>query len=279
LKFLQDVGLNYLTSTALQIPLSGGEAQRHPPCHSNRLRPDGRFCIILDEPSIGLHQRDNDRLLKTLKSLRDLAITVIVVEHDEDTIWPLINIIDIGREQASMAAKWFLPVLRHKLKKEQEILHRPLFIRHGFDSHPSKRRKGRARSCRFWSGGIQSEKCRHRIPLGKFVCITGVSGSGKSTLMNEILAKALLAYFYNAKDVPARTKKSKDSTTSTKLSTSTSRLLDAHPARIRPPTPECFTISATCLQQRPKLDARLQCRTIFFQCEKAAVARRAQATV
>ncbi len=202
LTFLSNVGLDYLTLDRPTTTLSGGEAQRI------RLATQiGSSLVgviyILDEPSIGLHQRDNDKLIHTLKSLRDLGNTVIVVEHDLNTILAADQVVDIGPgagEHGGQVVAQGTPV---ELKKAKASLTGAYLA--GTKSIPSPKTY-RAGNRKFLTiVGASEFNLKHitvKIPLGKFVCITGVSGSGKSTLMTDILARALAQHFYRAKDLP-----------------------------------------------------------------------------
>jgi excinuclease ABC subunit A len=204
LTFLRDVGLDYLTLGRSAGTLSGGEAQRIRLATQIGSRLVG-VLYILDEPSIGLHQRDNARLLTTLERLRDLGNTVVVVEHDEETIRSADYVIDLGpragRHGGEVVASGTLDeVLKDKrsltaayLRGEREI---PM---------PEKRRPvdlDRAVVVR----GARGHNLRGmdaRFPLGTFLCVTGVSGSGKSTLVNSTLYHALARHFYRSKVLPA----------------------------------------------------------------------------
>lgn len=202
LGFLLDVGLGYLTLDRASGTLSGGEAQRI------RLATQigsGLMGVlyILDEPSIGLHQRDNRRLIDTLKRLRDLGNTLLVVEHDEDTMRSADFIIDIGPGAGDQGGQI---VVAGPL---EEVLNCPHSLTGQFlrgersIAVPKVRRDGNG-----WSLTISGAKENNlknvsvSIPLGKFVCVTGVSGSGKSTLINEILYKRVAQILYRAKDRP-----------------------------------------------------------------------------
>jgi excinuclease ABC subunit A len=203
LRFLQDVGLGYLTLGRSAGTLSGGEAQRIRLATQIGSRLVG-VLYILDEPSIGLHQRDNDRLLTTLQRLRDLGNTVVVVEHDEDTIRVADYVVDLGpgagRHGGEVVACGPLEaILAEKrsltgayLRGEREI---PV---------PGERRPvdpERALTVR-GASGHNLKKLDVRFPLGAFVAVTGVSGSGKSTLVNETLYHALARHLYRSKLVP-----------------------------------------------------------------------------
>ncbi len=207
LKFLQNVGLEYLTINRSASTLSGGEAQRIRLATQIGSGLSG-VLYILDEPSIGLHQRDNARLLATLKSLRDLGNTVIVVEHDEETILSADWVVDIGPGAGKHGGEIVAE------GPPQEIMKHETSLTGRYLSHkeeipvPGRRRSGNGRKLSIVGAEEHNLKdLSVEIPLGKFICITGVSGSGKSTLLNDILAKALAAYFYNAKDLPGKHKK------------------------------------------------------------------------
>jgi excinuclease ABC subunit A len=206
LKFLLNVGLTYLTLDRSAHTLSGGEAQRI------RLATQiGSSLVgvvyILDEPSIGLHQRDNQRLISTLKKLKDLGNTVLVVEHDEETILAADYVIDIGPGAGEhggevVAAGTPSFIRQHKNSLTGKYLSNQLDI-----AVPEKFRKGNGKKLTIKAAEEHNlKKVDVEIPLGKFVCITGVSGSGKSTLMTEILSKALAAHFFRAKDLPGKHK-------------------------------------------------------------------------
>ncbi|HIK28832.1 MAG: excinuclease ABC subunit UvrA [Oscillatoriaceae bacterium SKW80] len=191
MQFLIDVGLDYLTLSRAAMTLSGGEAQRIRLATQIGSGLTG-VLYVLDEPSIGLHQRDNNRLLQTLFKLRDLGNTLIVVEHDEETIRAADHIVDIGPgagiHGGEIVAQGNLETL---LATEASLTGAYLSGRKAIAT-PAERRKGNGRS-------LLLKNCRRNnlknldveIPLGKFVCITGVSGSGKSTLINELLYPAL----------------------------------------------------------------------------------------
>ena len=204
LTFLQDVGLNYLTLLRSATTLSGGEAQRI------RLATQigsGLMGVlyVLDEPSIGLHQRDNARLLNTLKHLRDLGNTVIVVEHDEETIRSADYLLDIGPGAGVhgghvVAAGTPAEVLRVPGSITGQYLS-------GFKSivTPKKRRTSNGKSLIIKGARENNLKNLNvTIPLGQLVVVSGVSGSGKSSLINDILAKELLARLHRASTVPGR---------------------------------------------------------------------------
>ncbi len=191
LQFLLDVGLDYLTLDRAAMTLSGGEAQRIRLATQIGAGLTG-VLYVLDEPSIGLHQRDNDKLLGTLKKLRDLGNTLIVVEHDEDTIRAADSLVDIGPKAGVHGGDIVVQGDLTALLNSQTSLTGAYLSGKRVITTPNTRRSGKAH-------GITLQDChlnnlQHidvEIPLGKFVCITGVSGSGKSTLVNELLRPAL----------------------------------------------------------------------------------------
>ncbi|OGE76167.1 MAG: excinuclease ABC subunit A [Candidatus Doudnabacteria bacterium RIFCSPHIGHO2_02_FULL_48_21] len=207
LRFLSNVGLEYLTLNRSADTLSGGEAQRIRLATQIGSGLTG-VLYILDEPSIGLHQRDNDRLLSTLMALRDLGNTVIVVEHDEDTIMAANWVVDIGPGAGKHGGEVVAFGTPEEIKKNPASLTGRYLSGQEQIAIPGKRRPGNGKKITIY--GAKEHNLRNLdvdIPLGKFICITGVSGSGKSTLLNDILAKALSAYFYNAKEIPGEHKK------------------------------------------------------------------------
>jgi excinuclease ABC subunit A len=198
LGFLVDVGLNYLTLDRTAGTLSGGEAQRI------RLATQigsGLMGVlyILDEPSIGLHQRDNDRLIRTLKRLRDLGNTVIVVEHDEETIREADHLIDIGPGAGEHGGEIVATgTVEDVMTAERSITGKYLSGDVAVPV-PESRRPGNGKTLRVQGARANNLKNLDvRIPLGKFVAVTGVSGSGKSSLVNEVLYKALARELYKA---------------------------------------------------------------------------------
>ena len=202
LQFLVNVGLDYLTLGRSADTLSGGEAQRIRLATQIGSRLVG-VLYILDEPSIGLHQRDNERLLATLKQLRDLGNTVIVVEHDQDTILAADHIIDLGpgagRNGGEIVAQGTLEeVLRSERSLTAAYLRGDRRI-----EVPAQRRPGNGKYLVI--RGAREHNLKNidvRIPLGTFTCVTGVSGSGKSTLVNDILYRALARHFYRSRVLP-----------------------------------------------------------------------------
>ncbi|MBU2235712.1 excinuclease ABC subunit UvrA, partial [Patescibacteria group bacterium] len=204
IKFLQNVGLEYLTLDRSASSLSGGEAQRI------RLATQiGSSLVgvvyILDEPSIGLHQRDNNRLIETLKELRDLGNTVLVVEHDKDTIMAADNVIDIGPGAGEHGGEVVVQGSPEQVAKNKKSLTGQYLSGAKEIPSPKKYRKGNGKNIEIIGASeFNLKNIDVTIPLGKFVSITGVSGSGKSTLMTEILAKSLSQHFYQSKDLPGK---------------------------------------------------------------------------
>ncbi|MBX2865301.1 MAG: excinuclease ABC subunit UvrA [Leptolyngbyaceae cyanobacterium MAG.088] len=195
LTFLLDVGLDYLTLDRTAMTLSGGEAQRIRLATQIGAGLTG-VLYVLDEPSIGLHQRDNARLLKTLDRLRSLGNTLIVVEHDEDTIRAADHIVDIGPKAGVHGGDIVVNGdLKALLKNKESLTGAYLSGRESIDT-PAERRPGNNRKLLIRNAHRNNlEHIDVDIPLGKFVCVTGVSGSGKSTLINELLYPALQHHF------------------------------------------------------------------------------------
>lgn len=206
LKFLLNVGLNYLTLDRAANTLSGGEAQRIRLANQIGTRLVG-VLYILDEPSIGLHQRDNHKLIKTLKQLRDIGNTVIVVEHDEDTMESSDWVIDIGPGAGAHGGEVVFAGTPSQIKKSAKSLTGQYLSGKKSIAIPEKFRPGNGAKIKILGASEHNLKDLDvEIPLGKFVAITGVSGSGKSTLMSDILAKALSKKFYRAKAEPGKHK-------------------------------------------------------------------------
>lgn len=202
LGFMLDVGLDYLQLNRTANTLSGGEAQRIRLASQLGSRLVGAL-YVLDEPTIGLHQRDNDRLIKTLQNLRDLGNTILVVEHDEDTIFASDYIVDIGPKAGKHGGEVIVSGYLNEFleaPKNSKMLNnsRTLgYLRNELRIEvPEKRRERDKGSIKIVGGNVFNIKNMNaEIPLGKMVCITGVSGSGKSSFMYEILYKNLQARF------------------------------------------------------------------------------------
>ncbi len=204
LQFLVDVGLEYLTLSRPAGTLSGGEAQRIRLATQIGAGLSG-VLYILDEPSIGLHQRDNDKLIATLKKLRDLGNTVVVVEHDEDTMYAADYIVDIGPEAGVHGGNVIATGDVEDIKKNPNSITGAYLSGRKQIKVPSKRRKSNGKSIEI--KGAKQNNLKNidvKIPLGVFTCVTGVSGSGKSTLINEILYKGLAKELYNSTEFPGK---------------------------------------------------------------------------
>ncbi len=204
LRFLANVGLDYLTLSRASATLSGGESQRI------RLATQiGSGLVgvlyILDEPSIGLHQKDNAKLLDALRKLTDIGNTLIVVEHDEDTMYAADHIVDIGPGAGSGGGELVAQGSVEEIKKcKRSITGQYLSGRKKIEV-PKKRRKGSGRYIEIKGAAENNLKnIDVRIPLGEMVCVTGVSGSGKSSLINEILYKGVAVEMYGSKEKPGK---------------------------------------------------------------------------
>ncbi len=204
LYFLSDVGLEYLTLSRNAGTLSGGEAQRIRLATQIGSHLTG-VLYVLDEPSIGLHQRDNERLIKSLKEMRDLGNTLIVVEHDQDTMLASDYLVDVGPGAGSdggeiVAAGTPEEVMKNENSITGKYLSGKLCI-----EVPKKRRKGIGKYLKI--KGAKENNLKNidvNIPLGTFTCVTGVSGSGKSSLINQILCKAVSQAIYKSKEKPGK---------------------------------------------------------------------------
>ncbi len=201
LKFLDDVGVGYLTLDRTAGTLSGGEGQRI------RLATQiGSSLVgvlyILDEPSIGLHQRDNKKLIDTLKRLRDLGNTVIVVEHDEETMRAADYIVDMGPGAGELGGELVAHGPLDKILESAKSLTAAFLKGERRIPVPSRRQAADGRVAIVGAREHNLRSIDVDIPLGRFVCVTGVSGSGKSTLINDVLYRALSSRFYRAKTEP-----------------------------------------------------------------------------
>ena len=207
LNFLNSVGLSYLTLSRSAGTLSGGESQRIRLATQIGSALSG-VLYILDEPSIGLHQRDNDKLIATLKNLRDLGNTVIVVEHDEDTMYAADHIIDIGPGAGIHGGELVCSGSVDEIKACDRSLTGQYLSRQMYIPVPEKRRKGNGKKLKVFGAKQNNLKnINVEFPLGKFICVTGVSGSGKSSLINEILYKKLASELNGARPLPVNCKK------------------------------------------------------------------------
>ena len=201
LNFMLDVGLDYLSLERQSASLSGGESQRI------RLATQigsqlVNVLYILDEPSIGLHQRDNDKLIQSLKELRDIGNTVIVVEHDKDMMQNADYIIDIGPKAGRKGGEVVFQGTPKQMLKENTITSQYLNGKLNIDI-PEKRRKGNGKTIKLYgASGNNLKNVNAEFPLGKLIVITGVSGSGKSTLINETLQPILSKHFYRSQKEP-----------------------------------------------------------------------------
>ncbi|MGM9931295.1 excinuclease ABC subunit UvrA [Pradoshia sp.] len=202
LGFLNNVGLEYLTLSRAAGTLSGGEAQRIRLATQIGSRLTG-VLYILDEPSIGLHQRDNDRLIEALRSMRDIGNTLIVVEHDEDTMLAADYLIDVGPGAGSHGGQIVAAGTPEEVMKNPNSLTGQYLSGEKFIPLPHERRQGNGQKIEI--RGARENNLRNinvSFPLGTFVAVTGVSGSGKSTLVNGILHKALAHKLHRAKAKP-----------------------------------------------------------------------------
>ena len=209
LGFLNNVGLDYLTLNRAAGTLSGGEAQRIRLATQIGSRLTG-VLYILDEPSIGLHQRDNDRLIQTMQNMRDIGNTLIVVEHDEDTMMAADYLIDIGPGAGIHGGKIISAGTPEEVMNDENSLTGQYLVGKKFIPLPAGRRKPDGRFIEI--KGAKENNLKNvsvKFPLGTFIAVTGVSGSGKSTLVNEILHKALAQKLHRAKTKPGEHKEVK----------------------------------------------------------------------
>src|SRR3989454_5698763 len=203
LRFLRNVGLEYLTLGRSADSLSGGEAQRIRLATQIGSRLVG-VLYILDEPSIGLHQRDNARLLETLRELRDLGNTVLVVEHDEETIRAADHVLDLGPRAGRHGGEGVAEgPLAHELQHRDSLT--ALYLRGELRIPVPPPRRTADPDRKLGGVGARQHNLQDltvEFPLGLFIAVTGVSGSGKSTLVTDILYQALARHFYRAKVLP-----------------------------------------------------------------------------
>lgn len=207
LSFLRNVGLDYLTLSRASGTLSGGEAQRIRLATQIGSNLSG-VLYILDEPSIGLHQRDNDRLIESLKKMRDLGNTLIVVEHDEDTMRAADYLIDVGPGAGDQGGEIVAAGTPKQVEKNPKSLTGQYLSGKREIAVPKERRKGNGKKIKVTGAAENNLKSIDaEFPLGKFVAVTGVSGSGKSTLVNQILKKALAQKLNRNSNKPGKFKK------------------------------------------------------------------------
>ena len=244
-----NVGLEYLTLGRSADTLSGGEAQRIRLATQIGSRLVG-VLYILDEPSIGLHQRDNHRLLETLKRLRDLGNTVIVVEHDEDTIRAADFIVDLGPGAGRAGGEVVVQGILDQVYGGRKVPHRAVPDRgEGRSPFPAKRRPVDAERILTVRGAREHnlKGIDVHFPLGTFITVTGVSGSGKSTLVTETLYHALARHFYRSRDwCRGPMTEWMASSMWTRSSRWTSLPSAGLPARIPPPTRGSSLPSGSC---------------------------------
>ena len=205
LTFLKNVGLDYLTLSRSARTLSGGEAQRIRLATQIGSNLSG-VIYVLDEPSIGLHQRDNDRLIASLKSMRDLGNTLIVVEHDEDTMRAADYLIDIGPGAGANGGQVMAAGTPQEVMKVKNSLTGQYLSGKKYIPVPETRREGNGKSIKLYGAAENNLKnIDIEFPLGKFIAVTGVSGSGKSTLVNQIFERVLAQKInHNSTDKPGK---------------------------------------------------------------------------
>ena len=207
LEFLSNVGLEYLTLNRSAGTLSGGEAQRIRLATQIGSHLTG-VLYVLDEPSIGLHQRDNEKLINSMKEMRDLGNTLIVVEHDEETMMEADYLVDIGPGAGDAGGEVIAAGTPEEVMKVEDSITGQYLSRKKCVEVPKKRRKGTGKKLSIKGASEHNLKnIDVDIPLGTFTCITGVSGSGKSTLITDILCKQVSRELYNSKERPGKFKK------------------------------------------------------------------------
>ncbi|MEQ9809654.1 excinuclease ABC subunit UvrA [Streptococcus jiangjianxini] len=204
LTFLNNVGLNYLTLSRMAGTLSGGESQRIRLATQIGSNLSG-VLYVLDEPSIGLHQRDNDRLISSLKKMRDLGNTLIVVEHDEDTMMEADWLIDVGPGAGALGGEIVASGTPKQVAKSKKSITGQYLSGRKSIPIPEKRRQGNGRFIKVKGASEHNlQTIDVKFPLGKFIAVTGVSGSGKSTLVNSILKKAIAQKLNRNSDKPGK---------------------------------------------------------------------------
>ena len=271
LKFLLDVGLDYLSLNRTSMSLSGGESQRI------RLATQigsqlVNVLYILDEPSIGLHQRDNERLIHSLKELRDIGNTVIVVEHDKDMMLSADYIIDMGPKAGRLGGEVVFAGTPQEMLRTHSLTSQYLNGELAIEVPPT-RREGNGHS--LWLRGARGNNLKNvdvEFPLGKLICVTGVSGSGKSTLINETLQPVLSQRFYRSLQEPLPYTSVEGLEYIDKVVN-----VDQSPLGRTPPFESCHLYGCLSRHTRPVCrvagveDAWLQAGTFLFQCERRAV--------
>ncbi|MFQ7453610.1 MAG: hypothetical protein ACLRNQ_21950 [Flavonifractor plautii] len=272
------MGLQYLTLSRAAATLSGGESQRIRLATQIGSSLMG-VLYILDEPSIGLHQRDNDMLLDTMKHLRDLGNTLLVVEHDEDTMRAADYIVDIGPGAGVHGGEVVAA------GTAEEVMNTPGSITGDYLSGrkripvPTERRKGSGNFLTI--RGAAENNLRGvdvSIPLGTFTCVTGVSGSGKSSLVNEILFKRLAADLNRAKTRPGKHAGIEGEEFLDKVIDIDQSPIGRTPAPTRPPIPACSTTSVICSPPPPTPRPGATARAASPSTSGAGAARPARAT-
>ncbi len=209
LSFLVNVGLEYLTLNRPAGSLSGGESQRIRLATQIGSKLSG-VLYVLDEPSIGLHQKDNEKLIRSLQEMRDLGNTLIVVEHDEDTMRAADYLVDIGPGAGDDGGRVVSAGTPEEVMKDKNSLTGRYLSGLEKIEVPKKRRKGNGKFLEVVKAEEHNlKKINVKFPLGKFICVTGVSGSGKSSLVNEILYKTVAKEIYRSKEIPGKCKEVK----------------------------------------------------------------------
>ncbi len=209
LSFLVNVGLEYLTLHRKAGTLSGGESQRIRLATQIGSKLSG-VLYVLDEPSIGLHQKDNEKLIKSLEEMRDLGNTLIVVEHDEDTMRAADYLVEIGPGAGTEGGRVIATGTPEEVMQNEKSLTGRYLSGKEKIPVPKKRRKGNGKYLEVVKASENNlKKITVKFPLGKFICVTGVSGSGKSTLVNEILYKTVANQLYRSKEISGKCKEVK----------------------------------------------------------------------